>query len=167
MSTFNDRKHDKIQRIGNYTSEEVNNDLKRVMATFADKGEPKVGIFWYLPDENDLFGVTSVNLRDGRKSKYGITCGKLHKDYWSKEYHRAKNKKKLDSIFFTDFTKIPRGRIFYNEKNNTFDVYVGSWYKDYESDLENLLKDEFDLPSLRFIQSEHWELGHGWSEHEL
>ena len=52
-----------------------------IMDDFLNKqDEPKVGIFWYDPAEQELFGVSSTGISDLK----GATIQKLHKDYWVK-----------------------------------------------------------------------------------
>ena len=47
-------------------------------------------------------------------------------------------------------------------------VKVGSWYKQYEDELRELVADAFNLPDdFVFEIGKHWELGHGWNESQL
>ena len=130
--------------------------------------EPCVGIFWYDPNENELFGVRS-NLAEDTKyyysdilNQYVRTTKFLHYAIWQKESNKGKDKR-----FQTlDYTKYPRGRIF-EVKDKGFEVYVGNWIKDYPQ-CKQLIIDEFDLPSnTEFIIDIHWNLGHGWSDKEF
>ena len=149
-------------------SEKVNKEIEDQMYSYRDTGDPKVGIFWFDTDELELFNVMSCDIKYGVKGEFGITLPKLHKDIWTKEYYRAVNKKKLNKpynpIYLQDYTQIPRGRVFYDTKSNEFRVYVGSWYKEYENVLKDLIKSEFDLKDFKFVVLKHWELGHGWTE---
>ena len=131
-------------------------------------GEPCVGIFWYDPNEDELFGVRS-NLAEDTEyyysdmlNQYVRTTKFLHYAIWQKESNRGK-----DERFQTlDYTKYPRGRIF-EIKDKGFEVYVGNWIKDYPQ-CKQLIIDEFDLPqNTEFIIDVHWDLGHGWSDKEF
>lgn len=153
------------------TTDKKHNELLDIMEQFMDKQEPKVGIFWYNYVKHELFGCQSVEVSSIKLNAKGIgTIGKLHQDFWKKQYHKAHVKNDIDSPYYKKFnyTLIPQGRIFYN--NGEFIVMVGDWLTDpqYEVDineLRELLIDEFDLPeNFKFQQDEHWNIGRGWSE---
>ncbi|MBS6269301.1 hypothetical protein [Coprobacter fastidiosus] len=137
-------------------------EMMRAMIILASDKEPSVGIFWFLPEKHDLFEVHSKV----PSSTEGIhTIHKLHRDVWKKAKFRAKARGEKDSIYYQDYTKIPRGRVFYNK--GKFTVAVGSWYKKYEEELTNLLKDYFDLEEFDFEVIEYFELGHNGGEEEF
>jgi len=136
------------------------------MASFEGvKNEPSVGIFWFLPEEGDLFDVSAVPVSSLKKGLN--TIPKLHKNVWAKNFYKAKAKGLTDSIYFKDYTQIPRGRVWYDRTANTFKVTVGSWYEKYEDILTPLLMIEFNLTEFKYEVDSHWELGHGWSEHDF
>lgn len=130
--------------------------------------DPYVGIFWYDPEADELFGVYSVLAEDAKfyeSTMFGAmtrTCRPLHYSIWQKECNRGKDKR-----FQTmDYTKYPRGRVF-EVKDQGFVVCIGSWINDYPS-VKNLVLDEFQLPDdTEFLIDSHWELGHGWSDKDL
>ena len=145
-------------------SEEERISAMREMTGFEElKSEPEVGIFWYLPEQKTLFDVRSLPISLIPKGLRTIPM--LHKNVWAKNYFRAKAKGENDSIYLTDYTQIPRGRVWY--ENGQFRVTVGQWAKDCETDLTPLLKEEFSLPDFLFDYDELWDLGHGWSEHDF
>ena len=128
------------------------------------QGSPQVGIFWYSPVFNKLFGVCSTlasSLTWRKSSQFEAeikTDGRLHKDIWKK-----KSRQSGDSLFVGDYTRIPRGRIF-EFKDGGFKVYVGDWIDEYPQ-AKSLIIDEFDLPKdVKFVKDVHWDLGHGWSD---
>lgn len=140
------------------------NEMMRAMIIILNSGdkEPSVGIFWYLPEKHDLFEVYSKV----PSTTEGIhTIHKLHRDVWKKGKYRALAKGEVGSIYYQDYTKIPRGRIFC--KDGKFVVAVGSWYKKYEEELTNLIKDYFDLEEFDFEVIEYFELGHNGGEEEF
>ena len=56
----------------------------------------------------------------------------------------------------------PRGRVF-EFKDEGFIVFTGSWINDYPEAKDEIIY-EFQLPAdTKFVQDEHWDLGHGWS----
>jgi len=126
------------------------------------KDNPEVGIFWYDERIKQLFEVHSqiVNpLISGVQ-----TYTKLHKTIWQKLRAIARQKKKnnqpYDPIYLSDYTKIPRGRIFY--KDEIFYVFIGSWITD---KIKRLIVKQFNLQHVNvvFKIDKHWEIGHGWS----
>lgn len=126
--------------------------------------DPYVGIFWYDVKNNELFGVRSTLAQEARwynSPQFNTivrTETRLHKQVWEKEFFRKK-----DPRFQGDYTKVPRGRIF-EFKDSGFKVFTGSWINDFPQ-CKNLIIDEFQLPNdVEFIQDEHWDLGHGWSD---
>lgn len=141
-------------------SDEDNNNLKQIMSQFTD--EPYVGIFWYDAINNKLIDVVKIPM--SQSGKYG-TVTKLHKNIWAKNAMRAIAKKEKNSLYYEDYTQIPRGRIFY--RNGGYEVMVGSWINLVADKLRMLIEDEFDLIDFKFVINEHWELGHEWSEHEF
>ena len=148
------------------TTPEEHDKLIECMQKFADKeAEPQVGIFWYDALNDELFGVSKIDVSNAKANKSGLkTVDLLHKTFWRKNQYRDQSKGK-DSIYVGDYTQIPRGRVFYNENNNLFEVMVGSWIEKYPGAKEEIIYD-FDLPKdkTNFIIDRHWELGHGWSE---
>lgn len=142
-------------------------ELIDIMRQF-DSDEPEVGIFWYDTSSKELFGCNSIPVSQAVDNKGRRTYGKLHKTVWKKEYNRALSKNDKDSIYLNyDYTKIPRGRIFY--ENGKFKVMVGKWAFDKsvcdKDTLLSLVIEEFNLPEDSELEySSHWDLGHGWSE---
>lgn len=130
---------------------------------FAD--DPCVGIFWYDPEANELFGVRSsfahetVYHKEHGTDREIRTTKFMHYAVWQKECNRCK-----DTRFQTmDYTKYPKGRVF-EVKDKGFEIYVGNWITDYP-ECKNLVLNEFDLPEdSEFIIDSPWYLGHGWSD---
>ncbi len=151
-------------------------DMLDLMRGFADTGRPQVGIFWYDYARNTLFGVQKDDA--DRYIDEGIgTIHKLHKDYWMKQHYRAVAKGDMGSIFYTEtnYTQIPRGRIFVRPDGSLY-VTVGHWIEGeingqqvVNADaLRELLIDEFNLPEdFPFVIDEHLDIGHGWSGDKL
>jgi hypothetical protein len=128
-----------------------------IMDKFLDsQDDPKLGIFWYDPRDQELFGV-SKSYRDEVK---GTTIKTLHKTVWAKEFNKRKNKGLPPGKWAGSYTDIPRGRIFYI--NNEFVVKTGSWISDYP-EAKQLIIEEFDLPeNVKFEKEIHWEIGQGY-----
>ncbi|MFP3089526.1 hypothetical protein LQZ21_04275 [Treponema sp. TIM-1] len=150
-------------RLSEMSKEERRDVMKAMSDNFDAQDEPKVGIFWYDKETDELFGVSKVNADDLQFNSNGIkTISALHQSWWQKQKNRAISKGKAPGIFAKDYTLIPRGRIF-QQKDGSFQLMCGSWIN--ESVIE-LVKDEFDLNNVEFEVKidPHWEIGHGWSE---
>lgn len=153
--------------MANEHHQEVINSMK----VFFETDKPKVGIFWYDYVNKTLFGVMKDDAEKFDNDKGWITLPKLHKTYWQKQHYRALAKNDTDSIFYeeSNYTLIPRGRVFLND--GQFYVAVGDWIhgnSGFEVSIEEfreLVSEEFNLPeSFRFYVDHHWDIGHGWSE---
>jgi hypothetical protein len=150
----------------NEMSEEEHDAAMKEMESFMNQDEePEVGIFWFLPEEGKLFDVKSIPISAIKKGNN--TINKLHKDIWNKNSYRDKAAGKKDSIYYGDYTQIPRGIVWYNADNHTFKVTVGHWIQQYQNILTPLIISEFNLPNFSYEIDDHWDLGHGWSEHNL
>ena len=157
-----------------HTNHDEHVSLINTMMEFFDDGKPQVGIFWYDYKHNSLFGVMKDDAEKYIRENGNGTLTKLHKSYWSKHHFRAVSKNDTSSIFFkeSNYTLIPRGRVFVKEDGTLF-VTVGEWINGMvngenviDSDkLRDLLVDEFNLPEdFQFVIDYHWNIGHGWSE---
>ena len=146
--------------------EERRQVIKAMSDNFDRQDAPKVGIFWYDAEHDELFGVNKITADELRFNENGFkTIGLLHKSWWQKEQKRALVKGKA-GIFAKDYTAIPRGRIF-QRADGVFQLMCGTWITDH---IEALVKEEFDLQHVPFERTIdiHWELGHGWSdEHDF
>ena len=129
----------------------------KIMDQFIDnQNEPKVGIFWYDKNEEELFGVESI---DAALIK-GSTINKLHRTVWSKEHNRRKGKGLPLERWAGDYKDTPRGRVFCEK--GEFVVKVGSWINDHP-EAKQLIIEEFDLQKdVKFEIECHWEIGEGY-----
>jgi hypothetical protein len=137
--------------------EEAINEMRQY---FDEKAE--VGIFWYHPLSEELFEVHSIPATSLKTDE--LTYPKLHKDIWQKLRYRTKDKKKkelpYDPIYLSDYTQVPRGRIFFKE--DKFYVFIGSWIT---NSIKKKIIKQFNLQKcdVVFKIDTHWDLGHGWS----
>jgi len=143
--------------------EEAISEMKKY---FNPKAE--VGIFWYHPIDEELFEVHSIPAATAFKAGL-FTYPKLHKTIWAELRHRAVSRKKkgaaYEAIYLSNYTQVPRGRVFF--KDNKFYVFVGSWITD---KIKKMIIKQFHLQKCEVIFKidTHWELGHGWSsENEI
>jgi len=158
----------------NHTNGDEHQNICSSMIGFMDNGKPKVGIFWYHVADGSLFGVEKMDAELAPFINGHATIGKLHKTYWQKQHHRARAEVNTQSIFYKEhnYTMIPRGRIFLDEADHRFRVYVGHWLQEGVggtpidiNHFREVLMDEFNLPDdFEFVIDIHWDLGHGWSE---
>lgn len=155
-----------IRNDWDYSSSDEINALKELMASNISKQDNgEVGIFWYDPEKDELFGVKSADVDDVKFYNSSLfnnvevkTCRPLHYKVWEREYYRGKDKR-----FQGDYTLVPRGRVFY-VKAQGFVVVVGDWIDTYPGAKEIILS-EFNLPTdTVFKKDSHWNIGHGWSD---
>ena len=115
-----------------------------------DEQMPCVGIFWYDPEDNTLFGVRKKELTPQMV-----------------EESRAKGVDVIDypisSLLHqtSDIKRSVSGRVAWTI--DKFIVLVGKWAEPIQEQLTELLEQEFSLPYFEFVYDEHWDLGHGWS----
>ena len=146
-----------------------------------DEQMPCVGIFWYDPEDNTLFGVrkkeiTPVVVEEAAKKGIPfINYPHLNYDVWVEETKAASKREENETSFDYpereqaraklkfkgDYTQIPRGRVAWTI--DKFIVLVGKWAEPIQEELTELLEKEFSLPYFEFVYDEHWDLGHGWS----
>ena len=146
---------------------ELKDYIQVMEKNLGNQDDPMVGIFWYSPKDDDLFGVVSVSINNFSKPNSGgglITCTELHKKIWAKNYNKYKYKDAPHN-FHGDYKDTPRGRIFYDPELNEFIIAVGSWINDYNRNyIVSLIISEFQLEGqvYRVKIMPHWEIGVGW-----
>lgn len=155
----------KIQQT-KYSEEEYQSVLAQMEGNRGKGHTPKVGIFWYSKGRDELFGVVSHPVSDYSKANASdgrITCSELHEDIWKKEYYRQRYKQNGHGLFIGQYQDKPRGRIFYNINEDTFEVACGKWLQEVPHVYEMILK-EFDLPPKRTTAkyAVHWDIGQSW-----
>ena len=133
---------------------------------------PDIGIFWYDPEQDRLFGIYSLPASQVPFD----TTGKrvfphLHQDVWDVEHAKCFDRygdllaeHEDDPFRFDDYTLIPRGRVFEDEYG--FFVNVGRWLYEYDADkIKEMVRQAFDLPEdTDFEYDYHWDIGNGWGE---
>ncbi len=151
-----------------FGEEELNDAMNLMSSNRGKADEPMVGIFWYSPQRNELFGIRSHRVSDYTKanpcSEYGsVSCSEMHEDVWKKEYHRQKYKRGGVGPYNGAYEMTPRGRIFYNPDTEVFTIAVGSWIKDYPSAVP-LVVEEFNLEGAVYEvkTAHHWDIGQKW-----
>ena len=149
-----------------YSEDEYRNVLAQMAANRGKGDTPKVGIFWYSIGRDELFGVVShpvddysrANASDGR-----ITCSELHEDVWKKEFYKQKYKGGAAGLFVGPYQDKPRGRVFYNIVDDTYEVAAGKWLEEYPR-VYDMILNEFNLPPEKTIAkyAVHWDIGQSW-----
>ena len=142
--------------------------MEAMDATLEEQENPKVGIFWYSPQLQDVFGVVAIDAATAPKSgNSGLrTCKELHKYVWKKQfnYDKAHN---VSSPFRGDYKYTPRGRVFYDDEMDEYHVMIGAWLHDHP-EAKDKIKAAFNLsdPNLHvfFERGIHWEIGMGYGE---
>ena len=130
-----------------------------------NQDSPRIGIFWYDNRNDDLFGVVSSQVSEARVSDGFASINTLHKDYWKKQYNKLKFKNGGAEVYpyIGGYQDTPRGRIFYDVKNDLFVIKTGSWINDFPN-VKSLIIDEFNLngQKYKFEIDSHWKIGYGW-----
>lgn len=152
-----------------FTDEELDEAMRLMESNRGKDNEPKVGIFWYDPRHNDLFGVRSHRVSDylkaNARSEFGsISCSEMHEDVWKKEFHRQKYKNNGLGPYVGAYEMTPRGRIFYNPDNEEYTIAVGSWIEQYPQAV-TLIEEEFNLKNTKHSvkTASHWDIGQRWN----
>ena len=150
-----------------HSTSDEHNDFIEIMSEGLHNKDPKVGIFWYNPQRNELFGVVALSLDDPNVTNCpnGKTCKILHKKKWQQEYRILKYKEKQENTFpyIGAYENKPRGRVFY--KDNKFLITVGSWINENDNyKAIDLVEKEFDLTNedTEIVEDSHWDIGSGW-----
>lgn len=163
-----DLKEAKLTEFKEVDPEEMKAMMDIMDANLTEQENPKVGIFWYSPRLQDVFGVVSVDAKQQAQieKRALVTCKELHKYVWKKQYNYYKYHGGSD-LFVGDYKDTPRGRIFYVPKEDRYDIMVGSWIKEHP-EAEAKIKEAFDLtdPKLNVEVKIgiHWEIGMGYGE---
>lgn len=150
------------------SEEEMNNMLYVMSQNLSSQDNPKVGIFWYNSIKKELFGVVAVDKDSfSEQNVWGglISCKELHKNIWKRNFNKQKFKNNGIGPFIGDYKDTPRGRIFYNPKDDQYIIMVGSWIKECEECIP-LVIEEFNLENTNYVIKTgfHWELGCGYSD---
>jgi len=159
---------DEKVEVKQFSDEELDEAMRLMESNRGKDDEPKVGIFWYDPRKNDLFGVRSHRVSDyvkaNSRSEFGsISCSEMHEDVWKKEFHRQKYKNGGIGPFTGAYEMVPRGRIFYNPEDDEFTIAVGSWIEQYPQAVV-LIEEEFNLKDTKHEvkTAHHWDIGQRW-----
>jgi len=153
-------------KIRKVSEEDYASMIKQMEANRGHGDDPKVGIFWYNPSWNELFGVVSHPVRDytrANASEGRITCSEMHEDVWRKQYNKQKYHGDGKGPFIGPYENKPRGRLFYSMDEDKFIVTTGHWLEEYPQ-AKALILEEFDLPPEKtvFQYAIHWDIGHSW-----
>lgn len=151
------------------SGDELDEAMRLMQSNRGKDQEPQVGIFWYSPQRNDLFGVRSHRVSDyvkpNARSEFDIvSCSEMHEDVWKKEYHRQKYKNSGIGPFTGAYEMVPRGRIFYNPDTEVFTIAVGSWIEQYPQAVP-IIVEEFNLSGTTYEvkTAHHWDIGQKWN----
>jgi ketosteroid isomerase-like protein len=87
-----------------------------------------VGIFWLLADSSDIFSMTSQSLEEGEKYGDWIIAADDHVYRWD-ALRAAGDLQALPLFYQEDYFYLPRGRVSFNTKQNTYYVYHGNWFR--------------------------------------
>ena len=117
---------------------------------------PEVGSFFYDLENHKLVMVDTIPMKycpsngAGRK-----TTDKLHEDIW------------FENDMSGDFKEYPRGRVFYNEKTNKYELMLGDWAENIQAEVLEKVKTRFHLENedVEVKFAIHWNIGEGFEGH--
>ena len=142
----------------NFTKISKNKEQEMVdyMKSNINKNPAQVGTFFYDTTKDKLFLVDTMSTEYAPtfgSGKGKRTTDKLHRDIWADEW------------MVGDFTMTPRGRVFYDNATNSYEIMVGHWADEYPNVL-SLVKKRFHLENEKceLKYGEHWEIGNGFNE---
>ena len=87
----------------------------------------------------------------------------MHEDVWKREFRKQKYHGDGTGPYIGAYQDKPRGRVFYNIKEDRYEVAVGKWIEDFPAAYQ-LILEEFNLPkektSIKYAI--HWDIGMSW-----
>ncbi len=154
--------------IGKFSDAELDEAMKLMASNRGKDDEPKVGIFWYSPQRDELFGVRSHRASEYVKAnactEFGtVSCAEMHEDVWKKEFHKQKYKNGGIGPYVGAYEMTPRGRIFYNPETDEYTIAVGEWINQYPQAIA-MIEEEFNLQNTNHSvkTAHHWDIGQKW-----
>ena len=80
------------------------------------------------------------------------TTDKLHEDVW------------YENGISGDFKDMPRGRVFFNTKNNKYKLALGDWAENIQNEVLEKVKKRFHLENepIYIEFGKHWNIGEGF-----
>jgi hypothetical protein len=115
-----------------------------------------VGIFWMKRDLSGFFHVYAIDAAVGQRYGDWMLSWEDHATLWD----RLKDSGDLNSLqrkYREDYSKLPRGRVSYNNKTGLFTVYCGDWMNEFH---KKLLLDRYglDLSDTVFEYDGHYKI---------
>lgn len=154
--------------IGKFSDAELDEAMKLMASNRGKDDEPKVGIFWYSPQRDELFGVRSHRaseyVKANARTEFGtVSCAEMHEDVWKKEFHKQKYKNGGIGPYVGAYEMTPRGRIFYNPETDEYTIAVGEWINQYPQAIV-MIEEEFNLQNTNHSvkTAHHWDIGQKW-----
>lgn len=154
--------------IGKFSDAELDEAMKLMASNRGKDEEPKVGIFWYSPQRDELFGVRSHRaseyVKANARTEFGtVSCAEMHEDVWKKEFHKQKYKNGGIGPYVGAYEMTPRGRIFYNPETDEYTIAVGEWINQYPQAIA-MIEEEFNLQNTNHSvkTAHHWDIGQKW-----
>lgn len=156
-----------LESISSSTPEEHEAYIDAMRENVGYKPEAEVGIFWFNPEEGDIFGIAKDPITNVKPTISGVKTGKvLHRDHWQKLRNSAIRRGKSNGILFQKYINVPKGRVF-QLRDGTFQINVGSWINSIDKTLlMDLVINEFNLDGykVKLQEDEHWNIGKGDSD---
>ena len=134
-------------------SKDEETELVESMRNRRGQTNPEVGSFFYDLEKHCLFLVDTIPTKYCPTNGGGMkTTDKLHEDVW------------YENGMSGDFKDTPRGRVFFNTKNNKYKLALGDWAENIQDEVLEKVKNRFHLENepIYIEFGNHWNIGEGF-----
>ena len=128
---------EKVKKYG-WAKEEID-IIMAEMRRHLGENKPEVGTFFYDIEKKKLILTDTISTELARDLGNGIkTTEKLHEEVW------------LENDMEGNYMNIPRGRVFYDSKNNEYEIMVGDLLNKVSNIKESVVK-RFHLENQKVV----------------
>lgn len=134
-------------------SKDEESELVESMRQRRGQTNPEVGSFFYDLEKHCLILVDTIPTKYCPTNGGGMkTTDKLHEDIW------------WENDMPGDFKDTPRGRVFFNTKNNKYKLALGDWAENIQDEILEKVKKRFHLENepIYIEFGNHWNIGEGF-----
>lgn len=105
-------------------------------------GKYKVGNFFYDPQDNVLYGVSSLLLKvkNLEKSVWPVKVSKSHQKIWNEGLKKQEDNPQEKSYFKGAYEDALRGFVSYDSYTGTFEIHVGDWIHQHPECIEKVIQ---------------------------
>ena len=125
-----------------------------LVAQALEEGRPLIGVFWIHPKTKELLSPYAEPVEHGQHDPdlHLVDSRTLHINLWDTVKHHYPDLKHLK------YDQVPRGRVFFNKKNDKFHVFGPASHLA-DPSIQNRIQNTYKLPSQTvFDPNEDYEL---------